>query len=166
MTEDRIKDDPETAATLVAAARRELTESLAELRKLARGIHPAALEHGLDAALGSLTLRSPVPVRLSVELDERLPAAVELAAYFVACEGLTNVAKYAQASEVSLRVTRVEDVTVIEVADDGIGGADDGNGSGLRGLADRVEVLGGRLRVTSPAGGGTVLTAELPCAAT
>ena len=99
LTEDRIKDDPETAATLVAAARRELTESLEELRELARGIHPAVLEHGLDTALQSLATRSQTPVRLEVELDERLPVPVELAAYFVACEGLANVGKYAQASE-------------------------------------------------------------------
>jgi signal transduction histidine kinase len=162
LTEDRIKDDPETAATLVAAARREVTESLEELRELARGIHPAVLEHGLDTALHSLATRSQTPVRVEVELDERLPSPVELAAYFVACEGLANVGKYAQASEATIRVTRHDDVALIEVVDDGVGGADSANGSGLRGLADRVEALGGRLRVTSPAGGGTTLRAELP----
>jgi signal transduction histidine kinase len=164
VTEDRIKDDPETAATLVAAARRELTESLEELRELARGIHPAVLEHGLDAALQSLATRSQTPVRLDVELDERLPVPVELAAYFVACEGLANVGKYAQASKATIRVRRDHDVAVIEIRDDGIGGADAASGSGLRGLADRVEALGGRLSVSSPAGGGTTLAAELPVA--
>ena len=164
VTEDRIKDDPETAATLVAAARRELTESLEELRELARGIHPAVLEHGLDAALQSLATRSQTPVRLDVELDERLPVPVELAAYFVACEGLANVGKYAQASKATIRVRRDDDVAVIEIRDDGIGGADPASGSGLRGLADRVEALGGRLSVSSPAGGGTTLAAELPVA--
>ena len=164
VTEDRIKDDPETAATLVAAARRELTESLEELRELARGIHPAVLEHGLDAALQSLATRSQTPVRLDVELDERLPVPVELAAYFVACEGLANVGKYAQASKATIRVRRDDDVAVIEIRDDGIGGADAASGSGLRGLADRVEALGGRLSVSSPAGGGTTLAAELPVA--
>jgi signal transduction histidine kinase len=163
LTEDRIRDDPETAATLVAAARRELTESLDELRELARGIHPAVLEHGLDTALDSLAVRSATPVRISYELDERLARPVELAAYFVACEGLANVAKYAQASEARIRVARREDTVVIEVSDDGVGGAESANGSGLRGLADRVEALGGRLRVTSPAGAGTALTAEMPC---
>jgi signal transduction histidine kinase len=164
LTEDRIKDDPETAATLVAEARRELTESLEELRELARGIHPAVLEHGLDTALHSLATRSPVPVALDVELDERLPSAVELAAYFVACEGLANVGKYAQASKATVRVRRHDDVAVIEIGDDGVGGANGANGSGLRGLADRVEALGGRLLVTSPRGTGTTLRAELPVA--
>jgi signal transduction histidine kinase len=164
MTEDRIKDDPETAATLVAAARREVTESLEELRELARGIHPAALDHGLGSALDSLAVRSQTPVRVSVEIEERLSGPVELAAYFVASEGLANVAKYAQASEATIRVTRRDDIAVVEVGDDGVGGADSANGSGLRGLADRVEALGGTLRVTSPPDGGTVLTAEMPCA--
>jgi signal transduction histidine kinase len=164
LTEDRIKDDPETAATLVAAARRELNESLEELRELARGIHPAVLEHGLDVALQSLATRSQTPVRVEVELDERLPVQVELAAYFVACEGLANVGKYAQASKAVIRLTRHDDVAVLEVSDDGIGGADSAGGSGLRGLSDRVGAIGGRLHVTSPAGGGTSLRAELPVA--
>jgi signal transduction histidine kinase len=164
MTEDRIKDDPETAASLVAAARQEVSESLEELRELARGIHPAVLEHGLDMALDSLATRSRTPVRVSFELDERLPRPIELAAYFVACEGLANVGKYAQASHATVRVIRRGDVAVVEIGDDGVGGADTANGSGLRGLADRVEALGGSLRVTSPAGGGTVLSAELPLA--
>ena len=164
MTEDRIRDDPETAATLVAAAREELSLSLEELRELARGIHPAVLDHGLEAALDSLALRCPVPVTVHAELDERLPGAVELAAYFVISEGLANVAKYAGASRAAIRVGCTDGVALIEVSDDGIGGADAAAGSGLRGLADRVEAIGGRLRVASPAGGGTVLTAELPCA--
>src|SRR4051794_13605146 len=105
VTEDRITQDPETAKPLVAAARRELTESLAELRELARGIHPAVLEHGLDPALQSLSMRSATPVQVTYELDVRLPAPVELAAYFVASEGLANVAKYAQASAATVRVT-------------------------------------------------------------
>jgi signal transduction histidine kinase len=164
LTEDRIKDDPETAATLVAAARREVSESLEELRELARGIHPAVLEHGLDAALRSLATRSQTPVLVDVELGERLPGPVELAAYFVACEGLANVGKYAQASEATICVRRDDDVAVIEISDDGVGGADAASGSGLRGLADRVEALGGRLSVSSPAGSGTTLAAELPLA--
>ena len=100
---------------------------------------------------------------VSFELDERLPAAIELAAYFVACEALANVGKYAQASQASVRVFRADSLAVIEVSDDGIGGADAARGSGLRGLEDRVAAVGGRLRVVSPAGGGTVLAAEMPC---
>jgi signal transduction histidine kinase len=164
LTEDSLRDDPELAADLVAAAREEVSASLAELRELARGIHPAVLEHGLDVALESLATRSPTPVSLAVELDERLPQPVELAAYFVACEGLANIGKYARASRAVIHVARSDGRAVIEVADDGIGGADGALGSGLRGLADRVEALGGSLDVTSPAGGGTVLRAELPCA--
>ena len=164
MTEDRIHDDPDTAASLVAAARKEVTESLAELRELARGIHPHVLEHGLEVALQSLAGRSPTPVRLDIGFDERLPGAVELAAYFVVSEGLANVGKYAQASCAKIRVTRSDAGVLVEVADDGVGGADGAHGSGLRGLADRVEALGGSLGVASPAGAGTVLTARLPCA--
>ena len=164
MTEDRVRDDPEAAAAL-AAARRELAESLDELRELARGIHPAVLEHGLDVALQSLALRSPTPVSLDLDVPERLPDQVELATYFVACEALANVGKYAQASQTTIRVSRDNGHAVIEVADDGVGGADGAHGSGLRGLTDRVEALGGRLRVASPVGRGTVVTAEIPCLA-
>jgi len=102
-------------------------------------------------------------VRLELDLPERLPEPVELAAYFVVCEALANVGKYAQASTVRVVVARREGSALIEVADDGVGGADDAKGSGLRGLADRVEALGGRMEVVSPVGRGTVLTAELPC---
>ncbi len=142
---------------------RELAESLDELRELARGIHPAVLEHGLDVALQSLAARSPAPVTLELDLSERLPRPVELAAYFVACEALANVGKYAQASRVAIRASRRDGVAAIEIADDGVGGANANSGSGLRGLADRVEALGGRLRVISRAGEGTVVAAELPC---
>ena len=163
LTEDRIRDDPDAAVELVAAARKEVSESLAELRELARGIHPAVLEHGLKMALDSLATRSRTPVTVSFELDERLPAPIELAAYFVACEALANVGKYAQAAQASVRVFRADSLAVIEVSDDGVGGADAACGSGLRGLEDRVAAVGGRLRVVSPVGGGTVLAAEMPC---
>jgi signal transduction histidine kinase len=163
LAEARIQDDPEAAGQLVAAAREELAQSLDELRELARGIHPAMLDHGLEVALESLAMRSPFPVSLAVELEDRLPEPVETAAYFVASEALANVGKYAQASTVTIRVSRDNGLAVIEVADDGVGGADDTRGSGLRGLADRVEALGGSLEVLSPIGGGTVLTAEMPC---
>ncbi|MDT7580546.1 MAG: hypothetical protein QOK35_1810, partial [Pseudonocardiales bacterium] len=154
--------DGHDAEALVATASDELAASLAELRELARGIHPAALEQGLETALEGLVLRSAVPARLVTEPGARLPRQVEFAAYFVASEALANTAKYARASAVTVRLMRGESVAVIEIADDGIGGADPAAGSGLRGLADRVEALGGRLRVSSPPDGGTVVTAELP----
>jgi signal transduction histidine kinase len=161
----RIQTDPETAEQLANTAADELALSLAELRELARGIHPAVLEHGLAAALDSLAARAVVPTKVMFETSERLPEPVELAAYFVASEALANVAKYAKATAVSMRVWRSGRIASIEIADDGIGGANDAGGSGLRGLADRVEALEGRLRVSSPAGAGTVVTAELPCEA-
>jgi signal transduction histidine kinase len=158
----RIRDGHDAEA-LVATASDELAQSLAELRELARGIHPAALDQGLENALEALVLRSPVPARLTVEPGPRLPRQVEFAAYFVASEALTNVAKYAHATTVTVRVMRSDAAAVIEIADDGVGGADPAGGSGLRGLADRVEALGGRFGVSGPADGGTVVTAELPC---
>ena len=154
--------DGHDAEALVVSASDELAASLAELRELARGIHPAALEQGLETALEGLVLRSAVPARLVAEPGARLPRHVEFAAYFVASEALANTAKYARASAVTVRLMHGDAVAVIEIADDGIGGADPAGGSGLRGLADRVEALGGRLRVASPPDGGTVVTAELP----
>ena len=153
---DRIRRDPDAAEQLLATASEELAMSLTELRELARGIHPAVLEHGLEPALASLASRSPVPTTVSYEPGDRLPPAVELAAYFVVCEALANVAKYADASEARVRVWREGAMAGVEISDDGVGGADDSLGSGLRGLADRVEALDGRLAVTSPAGAGTV----------
>ncbi len=159
----RIRDDPSDAEQLVATASGELALSLAELRELARGIHPAALEQGLENALEALILRSAVPARLSFAPGPRLPRPVEFAAYFVASEALANATKYAHASAVTVRVERVAGHAVIEIADDGVGGADPAGGSGLRGLADRVEAIGGRFRVGDSPTGGTVVTAELPC---
>ncbi len=158
----RIRRDPEAAEELAAAAGDELALSLAELRELARGIHPAVLEHGLAAALESLASRSPVPTTVACAL--KLPEPLELAAYFVASEALANVAKYSRATSASVRVWRAGDTARIEIADDGVGGADASSGSGLRGLADRVEALDGRLSVVSPPGAGTIVAAELPCA--
>ena len=155
-------DDP-SAQQLVRAVSDQLALSLSELRELARGLHPAVLEHGLAPALESLALRSTVATTVTYEPPDRLPEPVELAAYFVASEALANVAKYAQATSVTMRVWRAGPVASIEVADDGIGGADDAAGSGLRGLADRVEALQGSLRVVSQPGAGTTVTAELPC---
>jgi signal transduction histidine kinase len=145
-------------------AQHELALSLDELRDLARGIHPAVLTgHGLDIALEQVAARAPVPVRLSVDVPGRLPEPIEVAAYFVVTEGLANVAKHAQATEASVEVRRTRDAVTVEIVDDGVGGADPERGSGVRGLADRVEALGGRLRVWSPEGGGTHVQAELPC---
>jgi signal transduction histidine kinase len=160
----RIRSDPGTAEELAGAASTELTQSLQELRELARGLHPAVLEHGLAAALQALAARSPVPTTVVYQARAELPEPVALAGYFVASEALANVAKYAQATVVTVRVSDAAAAVVIEIADDGVGGADDRRGSGLRGLADRVEALDGRLRVSSPVGVGTTVTAELPVA--
>jgi signal transduction histidine kinase len=164
MLQARIRDDPATAEQLAAMLSDELAESLDELRELARGLHPAVLEHGLQPALDALAARSRVPTTITYEAGGRLPEPIELAAYFVACEALTNVAKYSGAGAATIAVRREGATVRITIADDGTGGADDTRGSGLRGLADRVEALDGRLRVDSPAGAGTVVTAELPCA--
>ena len=122
-------------------------------------------ERGLDPAIASLAARAPLPVTISGGLEERLPPALESAAYFVVMEALTNVAKYASATSAEVTVRRVDGHVVIGVADDGIGGADPESGSGLAGLADRVAALGGRLLVESPPGGGTIVRAEMPAAA-
>ena len=151
------------AAELLDSAGDELMQALEELRELACGIHPAVLsDQGLRAALGALTGRSPVPVRLDVELGSELPPPVEAAAYYVVAESLTNIAKYAEASVVEIVVRSDVQRARVEVRDDGVGGADPATGTGLRGLADRVDALGGVLEVTSPAGAGTTVTAELP----
>jgi signal transduction histidine kinase len=163
MLQSRIREDPALAEQLVSSATDELSQSLEELRELARGIHPAVLNHGLQAALQSLASRASVPTSVSFEVSERLPEPVELAAYFVTCEALANVAKYAQATEATVRVSRRRGSVIVEIADDGVGGADESAGSGLQGLADRVAALDGTLRILSPPGRGTVVTAELPC---
>jgi signal transduction histidine kinase len=163
MLQNRAGSDPAMAEDLKAAGD-ELSQSLEELRELARGIHPAVLNHGLRAALDSLASRAGITTTVSFDSPERLPEPVELAAYFVACEALANVAKYAQATRASVRVSRGNGGAVIEIADDGVGGADETTGTGLQGLADRVAALDGTLRILSPPGAGTVVTAELPCA--
>jgi signal transduction histidine kinase len=164
LLEERFAGDAE-ATTALEQTRCEVTESLRELRQLAQGIHPAVVTaHGLSVALKTLAARSPLPVRLTVDLDGRLPEREEVAAYYVVAESLTNTAKYAHASSAVVEVRHADGRFVVEVGDDGIGGADTRGGSGLRGLADRVEALGGRLRVWSPAGAGTRVEAEIPCA--
>lgn len=149
---------------LLSEAANELGGALKELRELGRGIHPAILvEHGLEEAVEALADRSPVAVEVCAQLNGRLPAAVEAAAYYVVSESLANVAKYARASLVSVNLEQIDKGVRVEVADDGVGGAKARSGSGLEGLADRVEALDGRLTVESPAGEGTRVTAEIPC---
>jgi PAS domain S-box-containing protein len=163
LAHSRLRDSPEEAERLLNGASEELAQALEDLRELARGIHPAVLsERGLSAALEALAGRAPVPVGLTVPPD-RLPPAVEAAAYYVISEALTNVAKYSEASAVDVSVTRQNGRAIVEVADDGVGGADAARGSGLRGLADRVEALDGFLRVESEPGMGTRIRAEIPC---
>jgi signal transduction histidine kinase len=160
----RSSSEPQSkTAGLLDSAIEELKQGLAELRELARGIHPAVLtERGLEPALAGLAARAPVPVTVSAELDERLPPPMESAAYFLVCEALTNVAKYASAGEAEVSIRLDDGHVVIEVRDDGIGGADPSAGTGLSGIADRVAALDGVLVVESPPGGGTVVHAELP----
>jgi signal transduction histidine kinase len=154
--------DGELAVALEEAAA-ELRLALAELRELARGLHPVILsEAGLGPALASLAERSPIPATVAASPPGRLPDRVEETAYFVASEALANAAKHAHASAVTISARRRGGDLVVEVGDDGVGGADP-NGSGLRGLADRVAALDGHLRVYSPSGQGTCITAELPC---
>lgn len=160
--ERTIRDDPSGAERLVSSASDELATSLEELRELARGIHPATLDLGLDVALAALARRSEVLTTVLYEPGPALPEPVALAAYFVASEALTNVVKYAGASAATVALLRTAGGAVIRISDDGVGGADSARGSGLRGLADRVEALGGSLTVSSPLGAGTVITAELP----
>jgi signal transduction histidine kinase len=147
---------------LLVFAIEELAAGLDDIRELASGLHPAVLtERGLVAALEALALRAPLPVELRVAIDRRLPEPVEAAAYYVVAEALANVHKHAGASRVVVDAKADERSLVIAVVDDGVGGADE-EGLGLRGLADRVEALGGRLTLDSPPGGGTRLRAEMP----
>jgi signal transduction histidine kinase len=154
------EDDP--ARALVAQAEEELAHAHAELRKLARGLHPVALrERGLGQALASLCQASDVPIDVDV-FEGELPLPVARGAYFVAAEALANAARYAEASRIDVRIAVEGEELAVEVRDDGVGGADAGNGTGLLGLADRVDVLGGRLEVDSPRGGGTLVRAMIP----
>ena len=162
LAQSRIASDPATAEQVLESAREELAAALDELRELARGIHPAVLtDRGLSAAVETLAMRSPVPVEVQTP-DEPLPETVEAAAYYVIAESLANVSKYARASSAVVRVSHENGCARVEVVDDGVGGADPTGGSGLRGLADRVESLAGTLEVESPPGGGTRVSAEIP----
>ena len=158
-------EDGSPTATLVDASIDEVRQSLDELRELARGIHPAVLsERGLEPALRSLAARAPLRVELVGAPGGRLPAAVETAAYFVVSEALVNVAKHARAAHATVRLERAGGQLLLEVSDNGVGGASPGAGSGLRGLSDRVAALDGVLELISPPGGGTRLRVQLPCA--
>jgi signal transduction histidine kinase len=159
-----VRDDPERAEELLTGAGTELGAALEELRELARGIHPAVLsDRGLDPAVEALASRAPLPVEVRARLGERVAEPIELAAYFVVAEALTNVVKYSRARGATVSVGRENGSVIVEVADDGVGGADPERGSGLRGLADRISALGGRLQVDSPDGHGTTVTARIPC---
>jgi signal transduction histidine kinase len=165
LAESKLAADRPAVEPVLREARDALTVALAELRELTQGIRPAILvERGLVAALDDLARRAALPVRVEVNIGGRLPEQVEGAAYFVVSEALANGAKHSHASEVRLHAFLKDGLLLLEVSDDGIGGAATGTGSGLRGLADRVEALGGRLTVSSPPGRGTTLRAEIPCA--
>jgi signal transduction histidine kinase len=160
----KLDDDPDATRELLDRAAGEAEVALHDLRELARGIHPAVLsDRGLDSALEALANRLPLPVEIGPTPAERLPEPVEAAAYFVVAEAMTNVAKYADATHASVQITRDNGAVVVEVSDDGVGGADPAKGSGLRGLADRVAALDGRLEVDSPSRSGTTVRAVIPC---
>jgi signal transduction histidine kinase len=166
LADARLEHDPDGARELLQTAGGELEAALGELRELARGIHPTVLTNrGLDAALETVVRRAPLPVELDARVGERLPEPVELAAYFVVTEALTNVAKYANAGSATVRAIRDDGRLVVEVADDGVGGADPSKGSGHRGLAERVAALDGTLELRSDGLSGTYLRADIPVAA-
>jgi signal transduction histidine kinase len=155
------------AAEQVNAAHEQAKRALMELRELIRGVHPQILtDRGLPAAIADAAGRSPVKVDVDVVLPRRLPAGIEVAAYFAVCEALANVAKHSRADRASVSGRLVKDVLTLEVRDDGVGGADPAAGSGLAGLADRIAVVDGRLLLSSPVGGPTLLRMEIPCAQT
>jgi signal transduction histidine kinase len=159
----RLATDPDGASELLTRAHEESKRAMGELRDLVRGIHPSVLtDRGLDAAVSGLAERCPVPVDVDVALDDRPPDAVETAAYYVVAEALTNVGKHAGASGATVDIHRAGEQLVIDVRDDGHGGASRTPGSGLEGLAQRVEALDGSLTIDSPSGGPTVIRAELP----
>jgi signal transduction histidine kinase len=163
LAQERLASEPDEAERMLDWSREELEEALKDLRELARGIHPAVLsDRGLGAAIEALASRAPVPVEIGELPADRLPEHVELAAYFVVSEALTNVAKYAANSQAKIAVNQINGRLEVEVADDGPGGADPQRGSGLRGLAARLATIEGRLEVDSPPGGGTKVRARIP----
>ena len=163
LLDQQLEGDPAAARTVLARAREQLDGGLRELRDLARGIHPSVLtDRGRAVALEGLVKRAPLPVDLKVEVNGRLDKGIEAAAYFLVSEAITNAAKHARAGTVSVEVAATADSVTVTVADDGVGGAETSRGSGLGGLIDRVEAVGGRLEITSPPGEGTRLSARLP----
>jgi signal transduction histidine kinase len=164
MAKEKLDSDPVAARTLVEAAHDQAKRALTEMRDLVRGIHPAVLtDRGLDAAISALAGRSPVPVSVEVDLPQRLPDAIETNAYFVVAEALANVGKHSRATQARVIVRCEGETLIIEVADDGVGGADPAQGTGLSGLRDRMAALDGKLLISSPVGGPTWVRAELPC---
>ena len=160
----KLDDDPEGARALIEQAHSGTKEAISELRDLARGIYPAILtDRGLDPALSGLAGRAPVPVEVDVDLPDRPPAAVESIAYFIVAESLANIAKYARATRATVRVAREDRWVVVEVTDNGVGGAEARPNGGLAGLADRAATIDGMLIVDSPPGGPTIVRADLPC---
>jgi signal transduction histidine kinase len=163
LVQARIDDDPRVAARLLAHAREELALAIEELRELAQGLHPPVLRsRGLRAALEALAERAPMPVRLEAPLAGRLPEPVETAAYYLVAEALTNAAKHAHAPTAHVRVSLTGERVRVEIRDDGVGGAAMLPGGGLRGLAERLEALGGVLEIDSAPGAGTALTGVIP----
>lgn len=161
---ERFDTDLDTAKELVVGAHQEAKAALTDLRQLVRGFHPAILEdRGLDAALSAVVANSPVPVTPNVDVAERPPSVIESTAYFVVSEALANVAKHAKATKASVTIARRGDRLVVEVTDDGAGGADPAAGTGLRGLAERVAAVDGWMQVLSPEGGPTTVLVEMPC---
>jgi signal transduction histidine kinase len=161
----KLDEDPNAASELLDRAHEESKKAMIELRDLVRGIHPSVLtDRGLDAAVSGLAERCPVPVEVDIDVDPRPPSAIETAAYYVVAESLTNVGKHAGARSASVEIHRDGLLLTIWVWDDGQGGASRRPGSGLDGLAQRVEALDGTLTITSPPGGPTVIRGELPCA--
>jgi signal transduction histidine kinase len=164
MAAAKLESDPRAAREVLSEAQDHLAQGLDELRELARGIHPVVLtERGLGAALDALVTRAPVPVEIAELPAERLAATVEAAAYYVVAEAIANVTKYARASRATVSISRSRGLTTVTVSDDGVGGADPAGGSGLRGLAARVEALNGRMEVDSPPERGTRIRVEIPC---
>lgn len=165
MAKEKLASDPEQAESLVGEAHEEAKRALAEIRDLVRGIHPAVLtDRGLDPAISALAGKCPVPVVVEVNLERRPPEAIETAAYFVVAEALTNIAKHSQASQAWVTVWQERNRLILEIADNGAGGAVTDRGTGLNGLRDRVAALDGTFQVDSPIGGPTWLRVELPCA--
>ena len=163
MLDSQFDRDPAAARAALARAREQLDGGLGELRDLARGIHPSVLtDRGLAVALEGLVKRAPMAVELRMDISDRLDPAIEAAGYFLVSEAITNAAKHAQADTVTVEVVVTGDTVLISVTDDGVGGAETGRGSGLGGLRDRVEAVGGRLEITSPPSEGTRLQARLP----